>query len=108
MQGVLSADPRPRVSIVIINYNYGRFVRAAIESALAQTQKTEVIVVDDGSTDESAIVIEPYADRVAVVSKENGGHTSAVNAGYEASSGEVVIFLDADDYLSADSRSAPR
>lgn len=95
----LVTDP-PLVSIVINNYNYGRFLTAAIESALGQTHpRTETIVVDDGSTDESRSVIASFGERIEVVLKPNGGQASAVNAGFERSSGEVVIFLDADDML---------
>jgi len=87
-------------SVVIDNYNYGRYLGAAIESALDQTyDPVEVIVVDDGSTDESRAVIERYADRVKPILKQNGGQGSAVNAGFAASRGEVVCFLDADDML---------
>jgi glycosyltransferase involved in cell wall biosynthesis len=90
----------PLVSIVINNYNYGRFLGEAIDSALAQTYpNAEVLVVDDGSTDNSREVIEDYRDRVIPVLKENGGQASAFNAGFAASSGEIVLFLDADDYL---------
>ncbi|MGA7619350.1 glycosyltransferase family 2 protein [Candidatus Binatus sp.] len=88
------------VSIVITNYNYGRYLRTAIDSALAQTYSpVEVIVVDDGSTDESREVIESYEKRIAPIIKANGGHGSAINAGFAASRGEIVIFLDADDEL---------
>src|SRR5208282_584801 len=91
---------RPLVSIIVTNYNYARYLRAAIDSALAQTYPhVEVIVVDDGSTDESREVIESYEKRVLPVIKANGGHGSAVNAGFVVSRGEIVIFLDADDEL---------
>jgi glycosyltransferase involved in cell wall biosynthesis len=91
------------VSIVIPNYNYGRYLRIAIDSALAQTYSpVEVIVVDDGSTDDSREVIESYRDRIAPIIKGNGGHGSALNAGYAKSRGEIVIFLDADDELMPD------
>ncbi len=90
----------PRVSIVIDNYNYGRYLSAAIESALAQTyENCEVIVVDDGSTDNSREVIASYGERIHPVLKENGGQASAFNAGYLESRGEMVAFLDADDRL---------
>jgi glycosyltransferase involved in cell wall biosynthesis len=90
----------PLISIVITNYNYRRFLRAAIDSALSQTyQNAEVIVVDDGSTDGSREVIASYGKRVVAVLKPNGGHGSAVNAGFAASHGEIVMFLDADDEL---------
>ena len=89
-----------RVSIVVINHNYAAFLRAAIDSALAQTHPAiEVVVVDDGSSDGSAAIIASYGDRVRAVLKENGGHSSAVNAGFATSAGEYVLFLDADDLL---------
>lgn len=89
-----------RVSIVIDNYNYCQFVAQAIESSLAQTHgNVEVIVVDDGSTDGSVDVINRYADRIKVIVKANGGQGSAYNAGFAASSGDAVVFLDADDWL---------
>jgi len=88
------------VSIIVSSYNYGRFVGKAIESALAQTYAPiEVIVVDDGSTDDSRAVIRRFADRVRTVFKENGGQASAFNAGFAASHGTVIIFLDSDDVL---------
>lgn len=90
----------PVVSIVINNYNYGRFLQECIDSALRQTYtRSEVIVVDDGSTDNSREIIASYRDRVLPVLKENGGQASAFNAGFAASRGEIVIFLDADDLL---------
>src|SRR5687767_6151914 len=85
----------PLVSIIIDNYNYARFLPAAIDSALGQTYpNTEVIVVDDGSTDTSREVIRSYGGRVVPVLKENGGMMSAYNAGFSVSRGEVVVFLD--------------
>ena len=100
---------RPLISIVVINYNYARFLRAAVDSALAQTfPNIEVIAVDDGSTDESRDVIESYGNRISSVFKPNGGQGSAFNAGFAASRGEVVIFLDADDALHADCGSRGR
>lgn len=88
------------VSIIINNYNYGRFLSAAIESALNQTyEPIEVIVVDDGSTDDSRDIIARYGERVIPIFKENGGQASAFNAGFAHSHGSIVIFLDADDLL---------
>jgi glycosyltransferase involved in cell wall biosynthesis len=87
------------ISIVINNFNYGRYVGVAIESALEQTHtETEVLVVDDGSSDESRSVIARY-DGIRTILKSNGGQPSAFNAGFAASTGEIVIFLDADDVL---------
>ena len=93
-------SPGISASIVVNNYNYGAFLAEAIDSALAQTwEHTEVVVVDDGSTDDSADIINGYGDRIVPVLKANGGQGSAFNAGYAASAGDVVIFLDADDRL---------
>ena len=92
----------PRVSIIISNYNYERYVGAAVDSALAQTvPDCEVIVVDDGSTDGSRTVLERYRNdpRVKLILQENGGQAVAMNVGFAASHGDVVIFLDSDDAL---------
>jgi glycosyltransferase involved in cell wall biosynthesis len=89
------------VDIVVNNYNYARFLPAAIDSALAQThEQVRTIVVDDGSSDGSPELLRGYEGRVdEVVLKENGGQASALNVGIERCDGEVVIFLDADDVL---------
>lgn len=88
------------VSVVVNNYNYEAYLAEAIDSALGQTHpRVEVVVVDDGSGDGSRDVVASYGDRVIPVFKENGGQGSAMNAGFAASGGEVVIFLDADDVL---------
>jgi hypothetical protein len=90
----------PSVSVVVNTYNYGRFLGRAIDSALGQTHPPlEVIVVDDGSTDDSGAVIASYGERIVPIMKANGGQASAFNAGFAASRGDVVLFLDADDYL---------
>ncbi|MFN4033315.1 MAG: glycosyltransferase family 2 protein, partial [Fimbriimonadales bacterium] len=89
----------PLISVIINNYNYGRFVAQAIESALAQTYPhKEVIVVDDGSTDDSRAVLQRYEGRVRLILKENGGQASAFHAGFAAAQGDVICFLDSDDY----------
>ena len=89
---------KPTVSIIINNYNYDQFLAKAIDSALNQTYPSvEVIVVDDGSTDQSHAVISNYVSRIIPVLKQNGGQASALNAGIEVSQGEVIFFLDADD-----------
>ena len=87
-------------SIIVNNYNYGRFLREAVDSALNQTYRnTEVIVVDDGSTDGSPDIIAGYGDRIVPVLKQNGGQNSALNAGFSLSRGDVILFLDSDDVL---------
>jgi len=91
------------VSIIINNYNYARFLSAAIDSALAQTwHPLEVVVVDDGSTDDSWSVIQRYGSRVRAIRQANGGQGAAYNADFAASRGQWVLFLDADDLLDAD------
>jgi hypothetical protein len=97
----LSAAPLSvDVDVVITNHNYARFLPEAIESACAQTYPgVHVVVVDDGSTDESRQVLGRYGDRVEVVLKEQGGQASALNAGLERCRGEVLLVLDADDRL---------
>lgn len=93
----------PLVSILINNYNYARFLRVAIDSALEQRYRSvEVLVVDDGSTDNSREVILSYGDRITPIFKQNGGQASAFNAGVAASRGEILCFLDADDLFYPD------
>jgi len=97
-------QPSPRLSIVIDNYRYEQFVARTIESALAQTvaERVEVIVIDDGSPDDSMAVINRYADRVQVIAKPNGGQASAYNLGLQVARGELILYLDADDWLYPD------
>jgi glycosyltransferase involved in cell wall biosynthesis len=93
-------NDRPTVSILINNYNYARFLGDAIDSALAQTYPNiEVVVVDDGSTDNSREVIAGYGDRIRAVLKENGGQASAFNAGFAVTRGDIICLLDADDFF---------
>lgn len=90
----------PTVSIVITCHNYAQYVAAAVESALAQTYPhIEVVVVDDGSTDDSIAVLRDFAAQITLIQQVNGGHVSAVNRGYAAARGDLVLFLDADDLL---------
>jgi glycosyltransferase involved in cell wall biosynthesis len=91
-------EMKPLVSAIIPNYNYARYVGEAVESALGQTYPNiEVIVVDDGSTDNSLEVLEQYRDRVKIVRQENSGVCAARNRGVAESKGEYIAFLDADD-----------
>jgi glycosyltransferase involved in cell wall biosynthesis len=88
------------VSIIIDNYNYDRYIGEAIDSALNQDYPNrEIIVVDDGSTDNSKNIINSYGDKIISVFKDNGGQASAFNAGFKKSNGDVIFFLDSDDVL---------
>ena len=88
------------VSIIITSYNYEQFIRYTIDSALKQTYPyIEVIVVDDGSTDSSPEMIRSYGDRITPIIKQNGGQASAFNAGFNASRGTAICFVDSDDLL---------
>lgn len=98
--GMLPSAAPFLISVVIPNYNYGAFVDSAIASALAlDWPQVEVIVVDDGSTDDSRAVIARYADRVVTIHQENAGQAVACAAGFARAHGKVVIFLDSDDLL---------
>src|SRR6187200_250053 len=87
------------VSVVIACYNHGRFLPAAVDSVLAQDYgEIELIVVDDGSTDETPDVAARYPV-IRYLRQENQGAAAAKRAGLEASTGEFLMFLDADDTL---------
>jgi glycosyltransferase involved in cell wall biosynthesis len=93
----------PLVTIAINNYNYGEYLGSCIRSALEQTySRVEVVVVDDGSSDDSREVIESFSSRVVALFKPNAGQASALNAGFVRSSGEIVLMLDSDDLLYPD------
>ena len=90
---------QPLISIVVVCYNQAQYLGEAIESALAQTyQFVEILVVDDGSTDETAQVAAAFP-RVHYIHQSNRGLPAARNAGLRRSAGEYIVFLDADDRL---------
>jgi hypothetical protein len=97
---------KPLVSILLSNYNYGRFIGDAIRSALQQTYSSiELIICDDGSTDDSLRIIEGFAGtdaRLQLISKANGGQASGFNAAFAASRGEIIALLDSDDLFLPD------
>jgi len=92
----------PAITVLIDTYNYGRFIEEAIESVLSQDfqmDHVQVLVVDDGSTDDTPERIRKYGSRIEYFCKPNGGQASALNAGFDRARGEIVILLDADDYF---------
>jgi len=94
----MPANRLPSVSVVIPNYNYGRYLPQAIDSALAQSyMPREIIVVDDGSTDETFLAIKPYRDRIRYIYQKNAGLSAARNTGIRAAESDWVAMLDADD-----------
>jgi glycosyltransferase involved in cell wall biosynthesis len=94
----VSSGGLPLVSIIITSYNYEKFLARTIDSALQQTYPAkEIIVVDDGSTDSSCQIMKGYGNRIRSIFQENRGVTSAANAGFFASRGEIIFLLDSDD-----------
>lgn len=101
----MSRISNPIVSVIIINHNYGQFIGTAIDSVLNQTYSSfELIIVDDGSTDESVKIIEQYKSSDSQISliPHKGGPSRARNHGINLAKGEYVAFLDSDDYWSPD------
>ena len=94
----MPVDLSPRVSVIIPAFNASRFIRETIESALGQTlHPSEIIVVDDGSTDDTRDIVREYSSRVALYQRQQGGASAARNLGAREASGEWLAFLDADD-----------
>lgn len=94
-------DRRPFFSAIVNNYNYGRYIEEAIDSVMSQAfpqNDLEIIVIDDGSTDDTSERVKKYGGKIRYISKKNGGQASALNTGIENSRGEIIAFLDADDY----------
>jgi glycosyltransferase involved in cell wall biosynthesis len=92
---------KPLVSVLIDTYNYGCYIEEAIESVLSQDfpeERREVLVVDDGSEDDTEERVKKFGARVRYLRKANGGQASALNAGMAAARGEIVALLDGDDY----------
>ncbi len=93
----------PKISVVVNTYNYGHFVEKAIESVLAQDlprEDFEVIVIDDGSTDDTRRQIKRFKHEIRYLYQENGGQASALNTGFDLARGELVTLLDGDDTYS--------
>jgi glycosyltransferase involved in cell wall biosynthesis len=89
---------RERITIIIPAYNSGRFIADAVQSVLAQSVPPEqIIVVDDGSTDDTEAKLRPYLDRITLINQANQGAAVARNAGLQIATGDFIAFLDADD-----------
>ena len=87
-----------KVSVIIPTYNYAHYITEAVESVLNQTYKDfEIIVVDDGSTDNTKEVIRPYLNKIKYIYQQNSGPSAARNRGIKEAKGEYIAFLDADD-----------
>lgn len=100
----LTQEQNHVVSIIIPTYNYGTYLPTAIQSCLNQTYPSiEIIVVDDGSTDDTKDVVKEFNDRVIYIYQENSGVSAARNKGLELATGDYLAFLDSDDYLTNDS-----
>ena len=97
-EGPLEPVPSPTFSVVIAAYQAAGTIGAALDSVLAQTAPPhEIVVCDDGSTDDLDAALAPFQERIVLVRKENGGEASAKNAAARAATGEFVAILDADD-----------
>nr|MBN1230023.1 glycosyltransferase [Anaerolineae bacterium] len=97
----------PLVSVIIPVYNQAHYLQRALDSVLAQIYRpVEIIVVDDGSTDNPRAICEQYGDRVRFIRQENQGVCTARNAGLQAATGELVQFLDSDDFVIPDKLNA--
>src|SRR4051812_21194171 len=95
---------KPLVSVLIDTYNHERFIEQAIVSVLEQDfprDDREIIVVDDGSTDSTPEIVSKFGPRLRLLRKANGGQASAFNAGIPECKGEIVAFLDGDDWWAA-------
>ena len=95
---------KPFVTALIDTYSHEKYIEQAIVSVLEQglsAEELEIVVVDDGSTDGTASIVEKFAPRVRLVRKKNGGQASAFNAGFGESHGEIIALLDGDDWWGA-------
>jgi glycosyltransferase involved in cell wall biosynthesis len=90
----------PFFTVLIDTYNYGQYIEEAIASVLAQdfpAEEREILVVDDGSTDDTQERVQKFGEAVRYLRKANGGQASALNFGFEHARGEAIALLDADD-----------
>lgn len=93
-----------RISVIVANYNYARYIGATIHSLINQTipkNQYEIIVVDDGSTDKSLAALERYRDSIRLISLPHRGQCAACNEGFIHSQGQYIVRVDSDDYVTA-------
>ncbi|MGE5658360.1 MAG: glycosyltransferase [Actinomycetota bacterium] len=96
----ISANVNPRVSVIIPTYNNAHYIKQAIKSVVEQTyQDYEIIVIDDGSTDETRQILEPYFDVIRYTYQQNQGLSAARNSGLSMARGELIALLDGDDFF---------
>src|SRR4028119_1041930 len=101
------ANSTPQVSVIIPAYNGDRYIAQAVESVISQTYKNwEIIVVDDGSTDDTRRALQPYVEKIRYVYQENQGVAAARNRGIQEARGELIAFLDHDDFFLPDKLAA--
>ena len=97
----MSKSTNPAVTVLVDTFNHERFIEAAILSVLAQdfpAAETEILVVDDSWTDKTPEIVRKFGSRVRLIRKKNGGQASAFNVGISEARGEIVAFLDGDDW----------
>lgn len=88
----------PKVSVIIPSFNHARYIRECVESVLSQSYpEIEIVIIDDGSTDETIDILEEYGDRIRLIRQIRGRQARARNIGLKESSGEWIAFLDSDD-----------
>jgi len=95
---------RPFISVLIDTYNHERFIEQAIRSALEQdfpVADREILIVDDGSTDKTPEILRQFEPGIRILQKTNGGQASAFNRGIPECRGEIIAFLDGDDWWAA-------
>lgn len=96
---------RPLVSVIVPVYNVEKYLKECLDSVAGQTYRNlEIILVDDGSTDNSGVIVDEYKKktgdkRIKIMHKKNGGLSSARNAGMKHTNGEYIVFVDSDDYI---------
>jgi glycosyltransferase involved in cell wall biosynthesis len=95
-------EKSPLLTVLITTYNYGRFIEESVDSVLSQDfplDKIEVVVVDDGSTDDTAERVKKYGPRISYFYQANAGQAAALNLGFAKAKGDIIVLLDADDYF---------